>query len=125
MTQREAQTSIGITAEVAGPLNVGAALGIARGDSKATDGADYGGVANCGLAGDDGVGDGVGQARVLLLLHLDDGTVIECPADNVGLLGGSLDVLAALERGPELAEVLELDEVPDVGERSYKLWSAP
>jgi hypothetical protein len=54
---------------------------------------------------------------VLLLLDLDDGAVLESPLDNVGLLGGALDVLGAGEGRPELGEVLDLDQVPDVGER--------
>lgn len=110
-------TSIGITGEVASPLNIGATLVLARGDGKAADGADNTGVADGGLAGDDRVGDVVVEGRVLLLLDLNDGAVVEGPADNVSLLVGALDVVAALESRPELAEVLELDEVPDVGER--------
>lgn len=55
--------------------------------------------------------------RVLLLLDLNDGSVLEGPLDNVGLLAGALDVLAAGEGRPELGEVLDLDVVPDVGER--------
>jgi len=54
---------------------------------------------------------------VLLLLDLDDGAVLEGPLDDVGLLGSALDVLRAAEGRPELGEVLDLDEVPDVGER--------
>ena len=55
--------------------------------------------------------------RVLLLLDLNDGAVLESPLDNVGLLVGVLDVLRRAEGRPELGEVLDLDEVPDVGER--------
>jgi hypothetical protein len=54
---------------------------------------------------------------VLLLLDLNDGAVLESPLDNVGLLRGALDVLGAAEGRPELGEVLNLDQVPDVGER--------
>lgn len=54
---------------------------------------------------------------MLLLLDLNDGAVLESPLDDVGLLAGALDELGAAEGGPELAEVLDLDEVPDVGER--------
>ena len=54
---------------------------------------------------------------VLLLLDLNDGAVLEGPLDNVGLLRGALDVLGAAEGRPELGEVLDLDEVPDVGQR--------
>jgi hypothetical protein len=55
--------------------------------------------------------------RVLLLLDLNDGAVLESPLDNVGLLRGALDVLGAAEGRPELGEVLDLDQVPDVGQR--------
>ena len=54
---------------------------------------------------------------MLLLLDLNDGAVLEGPLDNVGLLRGALDVLGAAEGRPELGEVLDLDEVPDVGQR--------
>jgi hypothetical protein len=54
---------------------------------------------------------------VLLLLDLDDGAVLEGPLDNVGLLRRTLDVLGAAEGRPELGEVLDLDQVPDVGQR--------
>lgn len=54
---------------------------------------------------------------VLLLLDLEDGAVLEGPPDDVGLLASALDELGRAEGGPELAEVLDLDEVPDVGER--------
>ena len=35
--------------------------------------------------------------RVLLLLDLNDGAVLESPLDNVGLLAGTLDVLRRAE----------------------------
>lgn len=54
---------------------------------------------------------------MLLLLDLEDSAVLEGPPDNVGLLGGTLDVLALVKGSPELGKVLDLDEVPDVGER--------
>ena len=54
---------------------------------------------------------------VLLLLDLKLGAVLEGPLDNVGLLAGTLDVLRGAEGRPELGEVLDLDQVPDVGER--------
>ena len=54
---------------------------------------------------------------MLLLLDLKNLTVLEGPLDNVGLGGGALDPVALLELGPELAEVLELDQVPDGAER--------
>jgi hypothetical protein len=54
--------------------------------------------------------------RVLLLLDLYLRAVLEGPLDHVGLIGRSLDPVALLEGGPELAEVLELDQVPDIAE---------
>lgn len=58
---------------------------------------------------------------MLLLLDLNDGAVLEVPLDNVGLLRGTLGVLGLLEGRPELVEVLELDEVPDVGEGGWSI----
>lgn len=58
---------------------------------------------------------------VLLLLDLNLGAVLEAPLDNVGLLACALDVLGLVESGPELGEVLELDVVPDMGERGYRV----
>ena len=43
---------------------------------------------------------------VLLLLHLEDGAIVEGPLDDISLLLG-LDVLAALQRAPEVLEVLD------------------
>lgn len=54
---------------------------------------------------------------MLLLLDLEGLAVLECPLDNVGLWGSALDELALLKLRPELAEVLELDQVPDIAER--------
>ena len=53
---------------------------------------------------------------MFLLLHLELSAVLECPLDNIGLIRCALDELALLEAGPELAEVLELDQVPDIAE---------
>jgi len=55
---------------------------------------------------------------VLLLLDLEGLTVLKCPLDDVSLGRGSLDELALLKLRPELAEVLELDQVPDIAEGS-------
>lgn len=55
--------------------------------------------------------------RVLLLLDLKHGAVLERPLDNIRLIRSSLDKLALLKLGPELAEVLEFDQVPDIAER--------
>ena len=54
---------------------------------------------------------------MLLLLDLEDGAILEGPLDDIGVGRGALDELALLEGGPELAEVLELDQVPDIAER--------
>lgn len=53
---------------------------------------------------------------MLLLLHLKNRLVLERPLDDVRLVRGSLDPLALLELRPELAEVLQLDEMPNVRE---------
>ena len=53
---------------------------------------------------------------VLLLLNLEGLAVLEGPLDDVGLGRCALDELALLELRPELAEVLELDQVPDGAE---------
>jgi hypothetical protein len=53
---------------------------------------------------------------VLLLLDLEGLAVLECPLNDVGLGRGALDKLTLLELRPELAEVLELDQVPDIAE---------
>lgn len=54
--------------------------------------------------------------RVLLLLDLEGLAVLECPLNDVGLGRSALDELALVELRPELAEVLELDQVPDIAE---------
>lgn len=114
-------TGISVRGEVAGPLDESAVLVLARGDGVAADGADGGGVAQSGVGSDNRVGDVVVERRVLLLLDLDDGAVLELPLDNVGLLGGALGVLRLVESRPELVEVLELDEVPDVRKRGWSI----
>ena len=53
---------------------------------------------------------------MLLLLDLEGLAVLECPLNDVGLGRGALDEFALLELRPELAEVLELDQVPDIAE---------
>lgn len=59
----------------------------------------------------------LGTYAVFLLLHLVDGTILEGPLEDVGLVAGAgSDRLGLVEGGPELAEVLQLDEVPDFGE---------
>lgn len=46
---------------------------------------------------------------MLFLLHLQDGSILEGPLDDVGLLAGTLDELALGDGSPEVGEVLELD----------------
>jgi hypothetical protein len=54
---------------------------------------------------------------MLLLLDLDRSAILESPLYDIGLVRRALDELALLESRPELAKVLELDQVPDVAER--------
>lgn len=54
---------------------------------------------------------------MLLLLDLQNGTILESPLDDISLRRNTaLDVLALFQGGPEVAEVLELDQVPDIAE---------
>lgn len=53
---------------------------------------------------------------MFLLLDIQDGPILERPLHNVRLRGCTLHVLTLLELAPELVEVLELDEVPDLTE---------
>jgi hypothetical protein len=108
--------SVGVAGEVSAPGDKGVALVLAGGDGVGADGADDGGVAQGGLRRDDAVGDVVVDAGVLLLLNLEDGTVLEGPLDDVGVGRRALDPFGGFEGRVELREVLELDEVPDVAE---------
>ena len=56
---------------------------------------------------------------MLLQLDIQLSPVLECPLHNIRLRRCSLNRLALLELGPELAEVLELDEVPDAAEGRF------
>lgn len=56
---------------------------------------------------------------MLLLLHLKHGTIFERPLYNIRIWWCSLDELATFELTPEGAELLELDQVPDVGELGF------
>lgn len=53
---------------------------------------------------------------MLLLLDFENGSILEGPLDDVGVGRHAFDPFALLESSVELGEVLELDEVPDVGE---------
>lgn len=55
---------------------------------------------------------------MLLLLHLVNSAILEGPLEDIGLVAGAgSDRLGLVESGPELAKVLQLDEVPNFGER--------
>ena len=56
---------------------------------------------------------------MLLLLDLYGCAILERPLDNISLVRCALDPLALVKRGPELAEVLEFDEMPDVAEGGF------
>lgn len=55
--------------------------------------------------------------RMLFLLHLLLRAILEGPLDNVGLVRDTLEVMALFKLCPEVVEVLEFDEVPDLGKR--------
>lgn len=54
---------------------------------------------------------------MLFLLHLLHSAILEGPFDNVSLMRDAFDVMALVELRPEVVEVLEFDQVPDLGER--------
>ena len=108
----------------------------ARSNWVGSDSANHRGVAKGGLGGDDAVGDVVVDGlrviwllsipelynttatyRVLLLLDLEDSTVLEGPLDNVSVWGASLYPFTLAQGRVELGKVLQLDEVPDVTKR--------
>ena len=55
--------------------------------------------------------------RMLFLLDLLHSAILEGPLDNVGFVRDTLDMMALVELCPELVEVLELDQMPDLGKR--------
>ena len=55
---------------------------------------------------------------MLFLLYLLLSAIFECPFDNISLMRDTLDVMALVDLGPEVMEVLELDQMPDLGKRS-------
>jgi len=54
---RFSPTGVGVTGEVGGPLDVGAVLELAGGDSPTADGTDHTRIRQLRLGGDDAVGD--------------------------------------------------------------------
>lgn len=121
---------------MAAPLHVGASLLLSRGNGIASNGANNGRIGDFGLCSNhtvrDVVIDGLGQRSqitgllvdvtdathaVFLLLDVQDGAVLEGPAGHIGLAADALDEVRRLQGGPEVGKVMELDVVPDVGER--------
>lgn len=145
-SQRAILTSISITREVPSPLHKRAALILAARDRVAAHRRQHTRVRELRLRGDDAVRDVVVDGlpyrqhydhlhsprhcvcrlgiwcsthTMLLLLHLHLLAILERPRDHIRLLIRALDELALLDRRPELGEVLQLDVVPDVGERGF------
>lgn len=83
----------------------------------ASDGGNDAGVCESWGGGDDGVGNEVINARVLFLLHFLLSAILKGPLDNVGLMRGTLDMMALFKLCPEVVKVLKLDQVPNLGER--------
>lgn len=110
----------------------------------ASDGGNDAGVCESRGGGDDGVGNEVINAlqkrtmsatrnaereqvgegktkhlpyRVLFLLHFLLSAILKGPLDNVGLMRGTLDMMALFKLCPEVVKVLKLDQVPNLGER--------
>ena len=54
---------------------------------------------------------------MFLLFDLQLGAILEGPLHDIGVIGGALDELRSGEGGPELGKVLQLDVVPDMGQR--------
>lgn len=54
---------------------------------------------------------------MFLLFYIQDRPVLECPLDHVGFGRCALHMLTLLELAPETVELLELDQMPDLGER--------
>jgi hypothetical protein len=104
--EKKRLTGIGVAGEVAGPLDKGAALELARGDGVAADGAHNAGVGKLGLGRDDAVRDVVVDGAVLLLLDLELGAILERPLDHVRPLL-RLGELALGQRRPKVAKVLD------------------
>ena len=54
--------------------------------------------------------------RMLFLLHLLLSAIFKSPFDNVGLMRDTFDMMALVNLGPKVMEVLKLDQMPDLGE---------
>ncbi len=55
---------------------------------------------------------------MFLLLDLLLSAILEGPLHNTSLRGSTLDMPALIELAPEVVKVLQLDQVPNLGERS-------
>jgi len=89
---------------------------VAGSDREQADRAHDAGVAELRLGGDDGVGYVVVDCRMSLKLNLQLGPILENPLHNICIWRCALDGRARGKSGPEGAEGLELDEVPDRAE---------
>lgn len=56
---------------------------------------------------------------MLLLLDCLLSAIFKLPLDCLRLIACSLDFLAVLEGGPEVVELWELDQMPDLGDVSW------
>jgi len=108
--------SISITREISRPLNERLSFMVTGSNWEQADSGNDAGVAELRLGRDDGVGYVVVDCRVSLKLNLQFRSVLENPLHNICVWGSALDSVALGKRGPEGAEGLELDEVPDGAE---------
>jgi hypothetical protein len=53
------------------------------------------------------------------LLNLQFGAVLECPFHDIRVRGSALHRLTLAQGGPERAEALDFDQVPDGAEWSF------
>jgi len=108
---------IRIGREVPRPLHKRGALMLAGRDRKTANRRDHARVAQRRRGGNDAVSDVVIDGRVLLLLDVQHGAVLEGPLHDVSLVRRALGVVALGQLAPEVREVRQLDQVPDGGER--------
>ena len=54
---------------------------------------------------------------MLLLLHIQHRSILKRPLHHIRLRARPLHMLGCGKLGPEIVEVLQFDQVPDVGER--------
>ena len=56
--------------------------------------------------------------RMLLLLNVLHSAVLESPFHDIRLMRSPFNMVTLVKLGPEMVEVLELDQMPDIGEGS-------